>query len=106
MSLFNSILPSATTDRAATCGSGACDTSAVRPAYAVQETPDAFRLTVQLPGATKDGLEATAEGSESRVTGRRGWALPAGWAALHRETPSAPYELALPYENAIESDAI
>jgi|SRR5882724_4071367 len=106
MSLFNSILPSATTDRAATCGSGACDTSAVRPAYAVQETPEAFRLTVQLPGVTKDGLEVTAEGSEIRVTGRRGWALPAGWTALHRETPNATYELALTHDDAIEADAI
>jgi HSP20 family protein len=107
MSLFNSTLPSATTDRAATCGSnGACDTSAVRPAYAVQETPEAFRLTVQLHGVAKDGLEVTAEDSEIRVTGRRGRTQPDGWTVLHRETPNATYELALTHDNAIEAGAI
>jgi HSP20 family protein len=107
MSLFNSTLPSATTDQATACGSGgACSTSAVRPVYAVQETPEAFRLTVQLPGVTKDGLEVTAEDSEIRVTGRRGWAQPAGWTALHRETPNATFELTLTHDNAIEAGAI
>jgi HSP20 family protein len=101
MSLFNSILPSLNRGPAASCA-----ISAVKPAYDVQETPEAYRLTVQLPGVAKDGLELTAEDNEIRITGRRGWAQPEGWTPLYRETTDAVYELVLTHENVIDAGKI
>lgn len=109
MSLFTNILPTFTRAPAASCADGAaCSTteSAIKPVYTVQETPEAYRLTVKLPGVAKDGLELTAENNELRITGRRGWTQPAGWTALHRETPESNYELVLTHDNAIDADKI
>jgi HSP20 family molecular chaperone IbpA len=108
MSLFTNILPTFTRAPAASCADGACSstTSAVKPAYDVQETPEAYCLTVNLPGVAKDGLELTAENDEIRITGRRGWSQPTGWNALHRETTDVAYELVLTHDNAIDADKI
>ncbi len=108
MSLFNNILPSLTREPATACADGVAGSpsATLKPAYAVQETPEAYRLTVQLPGVAKDGLELTAESNELRITGRRGWTQPAGWTALHRESPAANYELVLTHDNAIDGDKI
>ena len=109
MSLFNTILPTFTRASATACADGAACTQSdttIKPSYRVQETPEAYRLTVNLPGVAKDGLELTAEGDEVRITGRRGWTQPEGWAALHRETPEVNYELVLTHDNAIDADKI
>ena len=109
MSLFTNILPTFTRAPAASCADGAAcspTTSAVKPAYNVQETAEAFRLTVNLPGVAKDGLELTAENNEIRITGRRGWTQPTGWTSLHRETTDVAYELVLTHDNAIDADKI
>ena len=109
MSLFTQILPTFTRAPAASCADGAAcapSESVIRPSYRVQESPGAYRLTVNLPGVAKDGLELTAENNEVRVTGRRGWTQPAGWTALHRETPASSYELVLTHDNAIDADKI
>jgi HSP20 family protein len=104
MSLFNSNPASVSDEAAASCGT--CAVSTIKPSYKVQETAEAYRLTVQLPGVAKDGLELTAEDSEIRITGRRGWTQPEGWTALHRETPDAAYELVLTHDNAIDAGKI
>jgi HSP20 family protein len=109
MSLFTNILPTFTRAPAAACADGAaCSSSgsAIKPSYRVQETPEAYRLSVNLPGVAKDGLELTAEGNEVRITGRRGWTQPEGWTALHRETAESNYELVLTHDNAIDADKI
>jgi HSP20 family protein len=109
MSLFTNILPTFTRAPAASCADGAAcasSVSATKPSYRVQETPEAYRLTVNLPGVAKDGLELTAEGNEVRITGRRGWTQPEGWTALHRETAESNYELVLTHDNAIDADKI
>jgi len=108
MSLFNTILPTFTRTAATSCADGAACTQSIatKPSYRVQETPEAYRLTVNLPGVAKDGLELTAEGDEVRITGRRGWTQPEGWTALHRETPESTYELVLTHDNAIDADKI
>jgi len=109
MSLLNNLIPSFTRTPGAACADGAAcspSASAVRPAYVVQETPEAYRLVVNLPGVAKDGLELTAEDNELRITGRRGWAQPTGWTALHRETSDAAFELVLTHDNAIDPDKI
>ncbi|MDB6094917.1 MAG: heat shock protein Hsp20 [Verrucomicrobia bacterium] len=108
MSLFNNSTPTVNRPAAQTCAEGgACATSAaVKPAYNVLETAEAYRVTVQLPGVAKDGLEITAENDELRITGRRTWAQPTGWTSVYRETPDANYELTLTHDNAIDADKI
>ena len=109
MSLFTHILPPFTRAQAAACADGAAcsaSESVTKPSYHVQETPEAYRLTVNLPGVAKEGLELTAEGGEIRITGRRGWTQPEGWTALHRETPASSYELVLTHDNQIDGEKI
>ena len=107
MSLFNNLIPSLTREPApAGAEAGSTSTAAIKPVYGVQETAEAYQLTVQLPGVAKDGLELTADSDGVRLTARRTWAQPAGWTALHRETPDARYELVLAHDNAIDAGRI
>ncbi len=105
MSLFNTLIPSA-----ARYLNGDAETSnaarTVKPLYEVNETNDAYAVTVRLPGVAKDGVEVVAENDEVRITGRRSWTQPEGWTAVHRETPDAGYELVLTHEHAIDADKI
>lgn len=78
----------------------------VRPWYEIKETPEAWGLTVYLPGVAKDGLEITAEERVITVRGRRQWKAPAGWTALYRESPEPAYELALTHDNTIAAEKI
>ena len=67
----------------------------IKPAYWIKETPDAYGVTVFLPGVAKDGLEITAEDGQLRIIGRRAWQQPAGWTALYRESADAAMGTAL-----------
>lgn len=106
MSLLNPTIPSR--QRATT----SCETSssscvaARKPIYQVSESDEAYRLTVNLPGVAKDGLEITADADELRIVGIRAWKQPEGWTSLHRETTAANYELVLTHDNALNSDKI
>lgn len=107
MSLFTSIIPSLNrTPSVASDGPSAATKPALKPAYEIQETPEAYRLAVYLPGVTRDGLELTIESDGVRIAGRRTWTQPAGWTALHRETADISYELVLTHDNAINADAV
>jgi HSP20 family molecular chaperone IbpA len=79
---------------------------AVKPAYEVKETQDAWGATVYLPGVAKEGVEITAEVGQVRIVGRRHWKRPETWTALHRESADAPYELVLAHDNTIDTDKI
>jgi len=78
----------------------------VKPLFEIKQTPDAFGVTVYLPGVAKDGLEITVEEGQLRIVGRRSWKQPEGWTALHRESVDAPFELVLEHDNAIDTDKI
>ncbi|MEY4939704.1 MAG: hypothetical protein RIQ93_1439 [Verrucomicrobiota bacterium] len=105
MSLLDTLIPSAArTPASASNGNEAGRT--LKPAYEVKETPEAFGLTVYLPGVAKDGVDITAEEGQFRLVGRRAWKQPAGWTALYRETADAPYELVLAHDNAIDAGKI
>jgi HSP20 family molecular chaperone IbpA len=107
MSLFNTLIPSFSRTPADRTADTASDLgAAVKPAYEVKETDDAFGVTVFLPGVAKDGLELTAGDGEIRIVGRRAWQQPAGWTSLYRESASAPFELVLAHDNAIATDKI
>lgn len=106
MSLFNTIIPTfnrppARRDAAATAG-----TQTVQPAYEVKENADAYGLTVQLPGVTKEGLELTVEEGAFIVRGTRAWKQPEGWTALYRESVDVPFELVLTHDNTIDADKV
>ncbi len=105
MSLFTTLLPTLhrTPARAAASSSPSLT---VRPDYDIQERPEAWGLTVRLPGVAKDGLEITAEDGQLRILGRRAWQRPQGWTPVHRETSDAAYELVLSHDNAIDADQI
>lgn len=107
MTLLSSFIPSfarASTDGDANRPADLAHT--VKPAYEVKETPEAWGLTVYLPGVAKDGLELTAEEGQFRVVGRRNWKQPEGWTSLYRETGDAAFELVLTHDNAVDADKI
>lgn len=107
MSLLNSLIPSLSRQPATRSGQDSGTLAqAVKPAYEIKETNDAFGVTVYLPGVTKDGLDLTAEDGQFRIVGRRAWKQPEGWTALYRESTDAPFELVLTHDNAIDADKV
>jgi HSP20 family molecular chaperone IbpA len=105
MSLLASIIPNL--NRAAADGDEAkTSTPAVKPLYEINETGEAFGLTVQLPGVAKDGLSITAEDGTLNIRGERSWKRPSGWTSLYRESSDFPFELTLEHDNAVDLDKI
>lgn len=107
MSLLNTLVPSLSRSSASRDEKRPADLArTLKPVYEIKETPDAFGVTVYLPGVAKEGLEMTAEEGQIRVVGRPAWKQPEGWTALHRESVDAPFELALAHDNAIDTEKI
>jgi HSP20 family protein len=109
MNLFNQLAPRLSR----TPAPGEKDQSAnpeaefsVKPAYELTENDEAWGLTVQLPGVTKEGLELTAEEGRVTIKGRRAWKKPEGWTAVYRESLAAPFELALEHDNTVDADKV
>jgi HSP20 family protein len=109
MNLLNTLMPNLTR-RPVVQAAGATPVADLgptrRPRYEVAEKTEAFGLTVELPGVTKDGLELTAEEGLFRVVGRPAWKRPENWTTLHRETEDLPFLLELTHDNAIDVDKI
>jgi HSP20 family molecular chaperone IbpA len=78
----------------------------VKPVYDVNETADAYGLTVHLPGTTQETVELTSEEGQFRIFARRAWQQPASWTPVYRESTDAAYELVLAHENAIDAEKI
>jgi len=74
----------------------------IKPLFDVAETPEAWNLTVQVPGVTKENLEFTAENEQIAILARRTWQRPAGWTSLYRESADAPYKLVLEHNNSVD----
>ena len=113
MSLISSLIPSfdgapeKTNDAGAPAGTATADLGpTVTPRYQVNETADAYGLTVELPGVAKDGLELSVDGDQIRVVGRRAWRKPDAWTALHRETRDLAYALEIEHGRVIDADKI
>jgi len=108
MSLFNQIVPSLarTLGRHEESEGGNSAEFTVKPVYEINETPEAWGLTVQLPGVARDGLDLTVEENVVTLRGRRTWKQPAGWTSLYRESVDAPYELVLEHGNVVDLDKI
>ena len=107
MSLLNTLMPKLSSAPATRSEDRTPDLEpTVKPVYEIKETPEAFGVTVYLPGVSKDGLDLTADEGQVRIVGRRAWKQPEGWAALYRETVDAPFELVLAHDNALDADKI
>jgi HSP20 family protein len=107
MSLLNTIIPSFTRLPARPGNGAAHDLGpTAKPYYEIQEKPEAYGLTVYLPGVAKDGLELTADASTLTIVGRRAWKQPEDWTALFRESADVPFELGLEHDNAIDTGKI
>jgi HSP20 family molecular chaperone IbpA len=105
MSFFTTLIP----NRVRAVRNGSAEGAAaptVKPYYEVQETDDAYSVTVYLPGVTKENLEITVEADEFRVSGRRAWKQPEGWAPLHRESADEAFELVLSHDNAVNAEKV
>lgn len=106
MSFISDLIPSRTRANEAAGEPAAANVPTVRPVYAVNETPEAFGLTVQLPGVAKTGVTITDEDGVLRIRGERAWKTPAGWTTVHRESSQRAFELTLEHENAIDPEKI
>ena len=106
MTLLNTLIPSLNRTPARDDARPADLGRTVKPLHEIRETPEAWGLTVYLPGVAKDGLELTAEEGQLRIVGRRGWRQPEGWTALYRESADAPFELVLSHDNAVDAEKI
>lgn len=107
MSLFQTLIPTLSRTPARAENAAASDLgTTVKPSYEIKEAADAYAVTVFLPGVTKDGVEITADDTQVRIVGRRGWQRPVAWTPLYRESVDAAYELVLTHDNAVDADKI
>jgi len=107
MSLFNNLIPSVANSLVRRGNGTASDPGpTVKPYYEIQEKPEAYDLTVHLPGVAKDGLELTAAADALTIVGRRAWKQPEGWTTLFRESADVPFELVLEHDSALDADKI
>lgn len=109
MSLISSLIPAfaaTPASRSANSGGPNGPEPTVAPRHEVTETPEAYGLTVELPGVAKDGLELSVDHQQIRVLGRRAWRKPEGWHALHRESRDATFELVLDHGRVIDADKV
>lgn len=104
MNIFQQIAPRLSRSNQAESASNGTATldNSLKPLFEIKESPEAWTLTVQLPGVSKENLEVTAENDQITVIGRRSWQPPADWTALYRESVDAPYQLVLEHENNVD----
>ena len=107
MNIFNQIAPRFVRSSVRQSAEGADEATgegglAVKPFFGVEETPEAWVLSVHLPGVTKENLDFTAENERMAISGRRTWQVPTGWTTLYRESADVPYRLVLEHSNSVE----
>jgi HSP20 family molecular chaperone IbpA len=106
MSLFNQIIPNFTRSFTQREPANGGSSAALKPVHALNETPDAWNLVVQLPGVAREHLEFSTEENLISIRGSRNWQRPAGWTTLYRESVDAPYELVLEHGNNVDVEKI
>ena len=107
MNLIHSLIPSLNRNLVVNEGHHDKDLGpTVQPNYEIKETDDAFNLSVNLPGVTKQDLAITAEAESLRIVGKRSWNRPKDWTVSHRETSDAIYLLELEHDNTVKTDNI
>jgi HSP20 family protein len=79
---------------------------AVTPRYQAAENPDAYVLTVFVPGSATADVETIVEGDRLVVNARRRWTAPSAWTPVHREIATADYRLVLQLDRRVNRDAV
>ena len=102
MSLVQSIVPFLARRPASNAELGAT----IKPQHSFYEAPDAWTLTVYLPGVTRENLEVTTEAGALSIVGRRVWQQPKDWTALYRETSSANFAATFEYDLSVDEEKI
>ena len=107
MSLFNSLIPSFNRTLGANgAGAAARDPGPTqKPLYEIKETPDAYGVTVYLPGVAKDGLEVSVENGELLIVGRRS-KVEHGGQPVYRESRTSDYRRRFELDPSIDSAKI
>jgi HSP20 family protein len=108
MSFLSSLSPSSSQCADASCQNGAetAERATIQPTYRVTETPEAYELTVNLPGVNRESLEFTAEDGVVSVRGERRWQAPEAWRPVYRETGDEVFQLRLRHDNAVQADQV
>ncbi|MDP1579689.1 MAG: Hsp20/alpha crystallin family protein [Candidatus Didemnitutus sp.] len=108
MKLFNSLVPRLvrTSEPRASNTATREPEYTVKPLYDLNETTEAWALTVHLPGVTKEGLDLSVEEGLLSIRGHRAWMQPEGWTQLYRESVNAPFALTLEHDNSVDTDRI
>jgi HSP20 family molecular chaperone IbpA len=78
----------------------------LKPAYRISQTPEAWTLTVQLPGVAKEGLDISVEDGIISIHGRRQWQQPGEWTSLYRESYDSSYALTLQHDHTVDASRI
>ncbi len=103
MALLHSLIPGF--NRSTASRDGETDnTPSVRPHYEIKETPEAYGLTVFLPGVVKENVTITDEDGVITLRGERRWKQPEGWTGLYRESTDLPFVLSLRHDNEVDAE--
>jgi len=77
-----------------------------RPQFEINETPEAWALSVYMPGVSKENLEFSIEETQVRIAGKRTAKQNPEWNSLYRETSDTDFELVLSHDNAVDTEKI
>lgn len=77
-----------------------------RPVYQVRETTDAFVVSVQVPGVTREGIHLSLEEDTLTLTAERGALSMEGQRLVRSEIPAGDFRLVLSLNVRIQADAI
>ncbi|MBL9189997.1 MAG: Hsp20/alpha crystallin family protein [Opitutaceae bacterium] len=100
-----STLPSITPLKAAAPGVSPADTLR-EPAFETQDSGDALRLTVFVPGVTARGVEIEGRGADLTVTARKERFVRSNFSALHLESVQHDYCLRLRLGTSFDFEAM
>ncbi len=77
-----------------------------RPHYSVREESEHFTVVLEVPGASRDGLDISLEKDVLTVLASRTHRTGEGWKTLRREIPTADFRLSLKLNVAVAADSI
>src|SRR3569833_1632304 len=101
MALLNSHLPSFVREPSV---NDTVPVNTLRPLNQVQEQDEAFKVTVKLPGVTKENLNITDENNTLTIRGERSWKQPSEWAPVNRKTTETENTHSLFHDNVVDAD--
>ncbi|MDP3072841.1 MAG: Hsp20/alpha crystallin family protein [Opitutaceae bacterium] len=76
------------------------------PAFETQDSGDAMRLTVYIPGVSARGVEIEGRGADLTVTARKERFVRSNFSALHLESVQHDYRLRLRLGTAFDFEAM